>query len=148
MQLELYSGDKFVCKMDKNDVMLGFYPIEDGMRIHVLDNILFEQNVEKFELTDNQYEKRDDSLRSFLKKNNLGKYNEEEMKAIEQKRREAAERELEKAKSITVGARCKVTTAGNPTRIGTVMYVGELDGKKGMFVGIKYDEPLGVNDGR
>ncbi len=128
--------------------MLGSYPIEDGMRLHVLDNILFEQNVEKFELTDNQYENREDSLRNFLKKNALGKYNEEEMKAIEQKRREAAERELEKARSITTGSRCRVTTTGNPTRLGTVMYNGELKGKKGIFIGVKYDEPLGVNDGR
>ncbi|CAO1413595.1 unnamed protein product [Diamesa serratosioi] len=147
MQLELYSGDKFICKLDNNDVMLGGTEVEDGMRIHVIDNILFEQNVEKFELTENQYEVRQDSVRSFLKRNNLGKYNEEEMKAIEQKRQEAADRELEKAKLTTVGSRCRVTTAGQPTRVGSVMYNGDLEGKKGIFIGVKFDEPLGVNDG-
>lgn len=148
MQLELYSGDKFLCKIEDNDAMLGSYPIEEGMRIHVLDNILFEQNVEKFELTENQYENRDDSLRSFLKKNRLGKYNEEEMIEVEKNRREAAEREIEKANSILIGSRCKVTTSGRPTRLATVMYKGELEGKKGTFIGVKYDEPLGTNDGR
>lgn len=147
MQLELLSGSKLVCKIDNNDAMLGSFPIEDGMRIHVIDNILFDQNVEKFELTSQQYESREDSVRSFLKRNRLGKYNEDEMKEIEKKREEAAQRDLERAQKITVGSRCKVTTANQPTRIGTVMYNGELEGKKGIFIGVKFDEPLGVNDG-
>lgn len=147
MQLELYSGSKLVCKLDNNDALLGSYNIEDGMRIHVIDNILFDQNVEKFELTTQQYDSREDSVRSFLKRNKLGKYNEEEMKEIEKKRDEAAQRDLERAHKITVGSRCKVTTANQPTRIGTVMYNGNLEGKKGIFIGVKFDEPLGVNDG-
>lgn len=147
MQLELYSGDKFVCKIENDDALLGSYPIETGMRIHVLDNILFDKNVEKFELTAAQYESREDSLKSFLQKNKLGKYNDEEMKIIEQKRKDIADKELENAKLVTVGSRCKVSTAGHPTRLGVVMYNGELDGKKGIFIGIKFDEPLGNHDG-
>lgn len=147
MQLELYSGSKLVSKIDNNDAMLGSYSIEDGMRIHVIDNIVIDQNVEKFELTTQQYDNREDSVRSFLKRNRLGKYNEEEMKEIEKKREEAAQRDLERAQKITIGSRCKVTTANQPTRIGTVMYNGDLEGKKGIFIGVKFDEPLGVNDG-
>lgn len=147
MQLELYSNSKLICKIDNNDVMLGSYPIEDGMRIHVIDHLSFDQNVEKFELTPQQYETRQDSVRSFLKRNNLGKYNEEEMKELEKKREEAVKRDLERAQKITIGSRCKVATANQPTRIGTVMYNGDLEGKKGIFIGVKFDEPLGVNDG-
>lgn len=147
MQLELYSGSKLVSKIDNNDALLGSYDIEDGMRIHVIDSILFDQNVEKFELTSQQYDKREDSVKSFLKRNKLGKYNEEEMKEIEKKREEAAQRELERAQKITVGSRCKVITNNQPTRIGTVMYNGDLEGKKGIFIGVKFDEPLGVNVG-
>jgi tubulin-specific chaperone B len=113
----------------------------------VLDNFVFDQNVEKFELTENQYESREDSLRNFLKKNRLGKYNEEEMQKIEEKRKAAEEELAKKVTEITVGARCKVQVKGSPSRIGTVMYNGELDGKKGVFIGVKFDEPLGVNDG-
>lgn len=149
MQLELYSGSKLVAKIDDNNALLGSYPIEDGMRLHVIDTVVsLSENVEKFELTDNQYENRDDSVRSFLKRNKLGKYNEAEMKEIEKKRLEAEQRELERCEGIKIGDRCKVTTSGQPTRIGCVMYKGELEGKKGNFVGVKFDEPLGVNDGR
>lgn len=148
MKLELYSGSKLICKIDNDEALLGSYPIEDNMRLHVIDNIIsFEQNVEKFELTNKQYENRQDSVRSFLKRNKLGKYNEEEMKQIELKRQEAEKKELERFENITIGSRCKVTTSGHPTRLGTVMYKGELEGKKGLFVGVKFDEPLGVNDG-
>jgi len=147
MKLELYSGSKFVCKIDTNDAMLGSYNIENGMRIHVIDNIVFDQNVEKFELTSQQYDNRQDSVKSFLKRNKLGKYNEEEMREIEKNREEAAQRDLERAQKITVGSRCRVTTANQPTRVGTVMYNGDLEGKKGIFIGVKFDEPLGVNDG-
>lgn len=149
MQLELYSGNKLVCKIDKNEALLGSFPIEDGMRLHVIDTVSsIAEDVEKFELTDKQYESRSDSVRSFLKKNRLGKYNEEEMKEIEIKRQEAEQREQERYNKINIGDRCKVTTSGQPTRIGCVMYKGELEGKKGNFIGVKFDEPLGVNDGR
>ena len=147
MKLELFSGSKLVCKIENNDAMLGSFPIEDGMRLHVIDNILFDQNVEKFELTTQQYDNREDSVRSFLKRNKLGKYNAEEMVELEKKREEAAKRDSERAAKITISSRCKVQTANQPTRIGTVMYNGELEGKKGIFIGVKFDEPLGVNDG-
>lgn len=128
--------------------MLGSYSIEDGMRIHVVDNITcIDQNVEKFELTTQQYDNREDSVKSFLKRNRLGKYNDEQMKEIEKQREEAALRDLERAQKITVGSRCKVTSNNQPTRIGTVMFNGEIEGKKGTFIGVKFDEPLGVNDG-
>lgn len=151
MQLELYSGSKLVCKIEDDESLFGSHPLEDGMRLHVIVNdTLFstEQGVEKFELTQTQYETRQDSVRSFLKRNKLGKYNAEEMKQIEEKRLEAEKRELERTESIAIGSRCKVTTAGQPTRIGTVMYKGDLEGKKGIFIGVKFDEILGVNDGR
>ena len=141
-------GSKLICKIDNDDALFGSFPIDDNMRLHVIDNIIaFDSNVEKFELTSQQYENREDSVRSFLKRNRLGKYNEEEMKQLELKRQEAEKREVERLEKITIGSRCKVTSSGYSTRLGTVMYKGELEGKKGLFVGVKFDEPLGVNDG-
>ena len=46
-----------------------------------------------------------------------------------------------------MGSRCQVRVINAPTRLGEVMYTGALDGKPGYFVGVKYDEPLGKNDG-
>ncbi|XP_059618953.1 tubulin-folding cofactor B [Phlebotomus argentipes] len=149
MKLELFNGDKLVGKLDNNESLLGSYPIEDGMRIHVIDEftLVDAENVEKFNLTDQQYSERTDTVRNFLRSNKLGKYDEEEMKRLEEKKREAAAKEERLAREITVGARCQVTVAGQPRRLGTVMFNGVIEGKNKLMIGVKFDEPLGVNDG-
>lgn len=122
MQLELYNGDNFVCKLDNNNAPLGFYPIENGMRIHVIDNFIFAaENVEKFELTEQQYNKKEDSLRNFLRKNRLGKYNEEEMRKIEENRKKLADEEKQKAEKCTVGSRCCVCILFDITKGITIL---------------------------
>ena len=36
MELELYGpDDKFYCKLDQDDALLGSFPVDDGCRIHV-----------------------------------------------------------------------------------------------------------------
>ena len=149
MKLELYSGDKLVCKLDNDSALFGSYPVEDGMRVHVIDNISIfgQEQVPKFELSTEEYDKRQESLRTYLKQNKLGKYNEEEMQKIEEAKKAAAEEMVQKASLAKIDARCKVTTKGQPTRLGTVMYNGEIEGRNGIFIGVKFDEPLGVNDG-
>lgn len=68
-----------------------------------------------------------------------------------QQKEELARQKLESEKraieKMSVNSRCQVRLPNAPTRLGTVMYLGELSGKSGYFVGIKYDEPLGKNDG-
>lgn len=150
MELVLYNGDTIVGKLEDNNAMLGSYPIDDGMRVHVIDQFLLVdgENVEKFELTDDQYSQKQDTVRNFLLKNRLGKYDEGEMKRLEAKKQQAKEKEEQMAKQIAVGLRCRVTTSEQPTRLGTVMFNGRLEGKKNIMIGVKFDEPLGVNDGR
>lgn len=148
MQLELYSGNRLIGKLDDNERLLGLYAVEDGMRVHVIDNFQFTQeNVPKFELSQEEYDKKTDSVRSFLRKNKLGKYNEEEMAKLEAERKRQEEEDRQKLDEMAIGARCRVTAKSQPVRLGTIMYKGPLDGKPGMFVGVKFDEPLGVNDG-
>ena len=39
MKLELYNKEnKLVCKMDNDSAMLGSFPVDDGMRLHVSFN--------------------------------------------------------------------------------------------------------------
>ncbi|KAM9359048.1 tubulin-folding cofactor B [Symphorus nematophorus] len=155
MDLELYgASDKFLQKMDDNDALLGSYPVDDDCRIHVIDKSGHQMGefsdvskVEKFELSDEAYEKRTDTARSFMKKHRIGHFNEEE---VAKKKAELAAREEEQkaaADAISVGSRCKAQVPGQPTKLGTVMYVGTTDFKPGYWVGVKYDEPLGKHNG-
>ena len=71
--------DKFCCKLDQDDALLGSYPIDDSCRIHVIDHsgaCLGEyediSKVEKYEISQEAYEQRQDAIRSFLKRNKLG----------------------------------------------------------------------------
>ncbi|XP_050296225.1 tubulin-folding cofactor B [Anthonomus grandis grandis] len=147
MKIQVFNDDnKLVTTLDDNNRLLGSYPVDDGMRLHVIDKFeynLLEESVEKFELNEEEYAKRNDSVKSYLMKNKIGKYNEEYMKTKEQQ--EAESKAL--AESMSVGARCKVTCTNAPTRLGTVMYSGTIDGLSGYWVGVKYDEPVGKHDG-
>ncbi|XP_051253703.1 tubulin-folding cofactor B [Dicentrarchus labrax] len=155
MDLELFSvSDKFLQKMDDNEALLGSYPVDDDCRIHVIDKsgqqfgeFTDVSKVEKFELSDEIYEKKTDTARSFMKKHRVGHFNEEE---VARKKAELAAREEEQraaADAISVGNRCKVQITGQPTRLGTVMYVGTTNFKPGHWVGVKYDEPHGKHNG-
>lgn len=149
----LDENDKVVCSLTDDGALLGSYNVEENYRIHVVDPSKrpgeFEDlsKVEKFELSEDEYTKRNDSVRSYLMKNKLGKYNAEEQKKLEEEKEAAEKAEEEKASTITVGNRCEVVVQGEPTRRGEVMYVGKVHFKPGIWIGIKYDEPMGKNDG-
>lgn len=155
MELELYGpDDKFYSKLDQEDALLGSYPVDDGCRIHVIDHSgarLGEyedmSKVEKYKISQEAYDQRQDSVRSFLKRNKLGRYNEEERAQQEAESAQRLSEEEAQARAIAVGSRCEVRAPGQPPRRGTVMYVGLTDFKPGYWIGVRYDEPLGKNDG-
>ncbi|CAG0892283.1 unnamed protein product [Cyprideis torosa] len=151
MKLELFDKDNhFVKELRDNSVSLGSVGVGDGFRVHVEDSSRltgeFEAELkegEKFDLSHEEYKKKDDTVHAYLSKNKLGKYSEE----FQQKRQEEEREESRKAEGLRVGDRCRVTVVGQPVKLGTVMFVGEVGFKPGAWVGIKYDEPLGKNDG-
>ena len=116
-----------------DETILGSLPIEaQGFRLHVTGdeqrvNELENANVEKFELTKDDYSKRTGTVQDFLKKNKMGKYNPEEMKKLEEDKLAQDKEETELASKIKVDDRCEVKVPGNPTRLGTVKYVGEVN---------------------
>ena len=150
MKLEVYNkNDDIVCKPNEIDRTIGSYPIEDGMRVHVSGDSeqVDPATVEKFELSEDQYAKRPDTVKAFLREHRLGKYNEEETRKKEEEKQRELENEEQLMKSMKINDRCEVIVAGNPKRRATVMYLGNTDFKPGWWVGVKYDEPFGKNNG-
>jgi len=42
MIIEIYGkDDKFICRLDNDDALIGSYPVDDGARIHVIISINF-----------------------------------------------------------------------------------------------------------
>lgn len=146
---------KKVCSLEDDNAIFGSHHVDDGMRLHVEDSSKtrgeFENTdkVEKFELGKEEYSKRTDTVQAYLKKNKLGKYNEEEMAALakEKEEREAAETKMVEEKGIVEGARAEIVIQGSGKRRGTVRFVGQVHFQPGTWVGIQYDEPTGKNDG-
>ncbi len=130
--------DNKVCDLDGDDsALLGSFPVDSGMRLHVVDTSKtldeFENlaSVEKFELSKEEYSKRDNTVQSFLKRNKLGKYNEEEMKRLEEEKAKVEKEEEDTAKLIQVGSRCEARVPGNMARRGKVEFVGKVHFKPG-----------------
>ncbi|ORY06732.1 hypothetical protein K493DRAFT_202972 [Basidiobolus meristosporus CBS 931.73] len=152
-RLSLYNGEALIGSLEGNDeIMLGAYPVENYMTLQVNDtnpNRIKNQYtdlslVEKYELPQEEYEKRSDSVLAFKQRNKLGRFSDS---------RSASEADSnveyeELAVNIHVGDRCEVEIgSGELKRRGTVRFVGETKFKSGIWVGVQYDEPLGKNDG-
>nr|CAG4644310.1 EOG090X0DT2 [Lepidurus arcticus] len=154
MQLELYNKeDQLVCKLDDDSRMLGSYPVDDNMRIHVIDHTRQKgeyedvSKVEKFQLDYDEYAKRSDTVRAYLERNKQGRFNEEEMKKKEEEQKKKEAQEEAQAGAITIGSRCEIRAPGQPARRGEIKYVGKVEFSSGYWVGVQYDEPVGKNDG-
>ncbi|KAM8986084.1 tubulin-folding cofactor B [Ara ararauna] len=155
MDLELYGAhDEPLGRLDRDEALLGSYRLRDGCRVHVIDRSgarigEFEDvsQVPKYEMAESDYDRRPESLRSFLRQRQWGRYDAEaaQRRAEEQRRRRDQEGAL--AAALPLGSRCLVRVPGQPSRRGTIMYVGQTDFKPGHWVGVRYDEPLGKHDG-
>ena len=87
--------------------------------------------MEKFELSKEEYSKRTNTVQSFLKANKLGKYNEEEMRKLEEEKEQQEAEEAAEAAKVKVGDRCEARVPGNMARRGTVKFVGKTHFKPG-----------------
>ena len=78
----------------------------------------------------------------------MGQFDEEKQKELKEEEGTKEAEAQQKIDAMQVGNRCLVSVVGQPHKKGTVMYKGKTNFKAGLWVGIKYDEPLGKHDGR
>ncbi|KAK9478448.1 CAP Gly-rich domain-containing protein [Lipomyces japonicus] len=136
-------------------------------RLHVDDTrpALLRENftdvsaVKKFELTPQEYEKRQDTVLAFKKRNQIGRFaaaagggdgDEDHVLINPSLYRDQVERA-----GIAIGKRCRVNESSNERR-GTVRFVGKVVGlpksngvadEDNVWIGIEFDEPTGKNNG-
>ncbi|KAJ1827031.1 hypothetical protein LPJ73_008867 [Coemansia sp. RSA 2703] len=140
-KLTLQQQSQEVCALTDDTKMLGYYPVQDYMTLRVTSlhpsgptlNFNDESQVEKYVMPDEDYDKRNDTVRAFKRRHNMGRFADA---------KSAMSIEETEEVDVKVGQRCKVGE-----RRGTVRYVGNTKFKPGMWVGIEYDEPMGKNDG-
>lgn len=98
-----------------------------------------------FQLSEEEYQKRADSVFQWKKNQQLGRFDPKYNERVRKLEIDAAA----SAQTIKVGSRCRIIGISGERR-GQVKYVGKienLDGGKQMWVGVEFDEPVGKNDG-
>eukprot|EP01027_Heterolobosea_sp_BB2_P001712 GEZU01002545.1.p1 GENE.GEZU01002545.1~~GEZU01002545.1.p1 ORF type:complete len:259 (-),score=62.81 GEZU01002545.1:42-752(-) len=154
MRLQLYDDNTLLADLSDENRTLESYNVIDRMRVHVIDtdphskvNELNDlSRVEKYEISEEAYDARDDTFRKWKQAHIKGESLEEKQEKERAKAAQEAQEE-ELAKNIKVGNRCEVELEGLGKMRGEVMFVGKVDFSTGHWVGVKLDEPLGKNDG-
>lgn len=150
-----------LCTLSENYKLLGSYPLNSGVQFLVEDPMYVphdtesEEDLEKrYQLSEEQYSSRRGTLKEYLMRNKLGKYNpdmmnkkEEEARKEEEERKRLQEKESQIIDSIEIGQRCQVSIPNQVAKRGEVMFKGTVKFTDGLWVGVKYDEPFGKNDG-
>ncbi len=157
-QLVLRSEGRDLCPMSDNNRMLGFYSVESGMEIHIVDNDPFSLSrnggltdtslIEKYRMNDEDYDKRKGTMRDFIREKRKQDPNYVlKPKTTVMDNNQGPPPGPESVEGIVVGSRCEVTPGG---RRGVVKFVGEVEGLAGggHWVGVEFDEPVGKCDGK
>ena len=140
-RLELITGiracNQSIDKLTNVDVFktIGDY-LQNQQHIIVKGAIEFDENVEKFEISKEEYSNLNGTVQSFLKENKLGKY---------QNSGDIVQENTSDYPDIKIGLRCVIEGLN---KYGTIKYFGPFHLKPGqVFVGVEYDEPVGKHSG-
>lgn len=167
MQLQLKDQRGAVVAHMQDGHKLGYYSPCDGYIIHVIDtdpnsmsaNGWLEDlsKVQKYEMSDADYQKRDNTYRKFKEQKQEGDPEWTVEKEMAQKRgvpytapqaaakTDDADCQQQEAEQMNIGDRCEVRPGG---KRGSVRFVGRCPGLPlGFWIGVEYDEPVGKNDG-
>ncbi|KAI6185240.1 hypothetical protein M3Y98_00001100 [Aphelenchoides besseyi] len=121
-QLSLLDADgKFVRELKVEGETLEQSGVKDGFTIKVEGQKEVPEDVKKYEINEERYKKRENIFRNFKKTTLLP--------------------------HIVVGNRCVVHSKAKGDRTGTIAYVGPVDFKDELMVGVILDEPKGKHDG-
>ncbi|KAL0059363.1 hypothetical protein AAF712_013874 [Marasmius tenuissimus] len=138
-----------VAQLNDDSKMLGFYGPRDYQVLKVEDlnpsasftgQLTDVSQVEKFEMSDEAYAQRQDSVLAYKQRHQVGRFAPKD-ETTPQKVPET---------NIPVGSRCEIeSTEPGLSKRGTVRFVGstKFGTGDGIWVGIEYDEPFGKNDG-
>jgi len=139
-----------IARLDDDAKQLSFYGLRDWHVLKVDDlnpSVSFTgqlsdvSQVEKFELSDDAYAQRQDSVLVYKQRHQVGRFAPKDAAFTSKPTPQV---------DISVGARCEVeSTEPGLSKRGTVRYVGKtkFGAGEGIWIGIEYDEPLGKNDG-
>ncbi|GMR59402.1 hypothetical protein PMAYCL1PPCAC_29597 [Pristionchus mayeri] len=147
MKVELRNAEgNFVSSLTDDTKTLGALGVKSGMHLYVVDSSGANEElkdgsmIEKYEMNDKEYDKRENSVRAWKKKIM-------EEKEITEGVVKEDDAEAKAAQGIKVDDRCEIRVAGQMTRRGRVSFKGETKFKEGIWCGVQYDEPVGKNDG-
>lgn len=154
-KLMLKKGGQTLCELTPDDRMLGFFGVQSGMELHIIDTDPYSfskdgglentDHVEKYVMSDEDYERREGSLRAYKKKM---RETDPYWTFLPENRREPKNLNPpgpESIKDLNIGDRCEIQPGG---RRGKIVWKGEHEAiGNGSWVGVELDEPLGRGDG-
>eukprot|EP00301_Raphidiophrys_heterophryoidea_P025948 c882_g1_i1.p1 GENE.c882_g1_i1~~c882_g1_i1.p1 ORF type:complete len:298 (+),score=68.32 c882_g1_i1:65-895(+) len=137
----------------EDSLKLGFFAPKTGWILHIEDrdpmrtvakyqDLSNLREEDKFKYTDEMYDKREGTLRQWLKNNPQAAANLRTQNGVRD-----AEAGKELVDKMKLGDRCKVTMVEGGTELGTIRWLGKLQNRQGYFVGVHLDLPQGRNNG-
>mmetsp|Transcript_4874 Transcript_4874/g.8684 ORF Transcript_4874/g.8684 Transcript_4874/m.8684 type:complete len:273 (+) Transcript_4874:221-1039(+) len=154
-KLLLKQDGAVLCELGPDDRKLGYFGVTSGMEIHIVDTDPYSFSkdgglenvnlVKKYEMSDEDYEKRENSLRNYKKKM---REKDPYFTFLKENRREPKNLNPpgpETLEAFKIGDRCQVQPGD---RRGEIKWLGECEAiGPGAWVGVNLDEPLGKGDG-
>ncbi|GBG29696.1 Tubulin-folding cofactor B [Hondaea fermentalgiana] len=155
-RLVLKQDGTTLCELDDDTKMLGFYGVATGMNIHIIDTDPYSFSkdgglenvdlVEKYVMSDEDYNKRENSIRAYKKKM---REKDPYFTLLPENRREPKNKNPPTEKDVegfTVGDRCQIQPG---SRRGVVAWKGDGENLvgNGYWIGVRLDEPLGKGNG-
>ncbi|EGR32395.1 tubulin folding cofactor b, putative [Ichthyophthirius multifiliis] len=145
--LEDSQGNK-ISSMNEDNQQLGYYNPQDNYTIHVIDlnphsvlkDITDVNQVKKYQISEEDYDKIPDNFRKFKQKIDQNNPNQNNNIVF------VEDNYLQDfAEKMHKNDRCQIINTKNR---GTIQYIGKIpDLGQGYYIGIQLDEPIGKNNG-